>query len=301
MMRTRFRSGDAVFQTFNYLFFALFTLLCLYPFYYLFINTISSNDLSSRGLVIWYPREIHLSNYAEILKLKGLSQAALISVSRTVIGTVLTVLGSAFLGFLFTKRKMWGRSFWYRFIVVTMYFNAGIIPWYVIMLKLHMANNFLAYILPMIVSPFFVILAKTFVESLPEVLQESAEIDGAGTMRIFGQIVFPLIMPIAATIAIFAAVTQWNSFIDTVFLMTNQKYYTLQFVLYKYLNESTSLASIIKSGGSGSLAQMDLSKMQTTTSIRTTVSMIVLFPIMLVYPFFQRYFVKGIMIGAVKG
>jgi len=300
-MRTRLRLGDATFQTFNYLIFALFTMLCLFPFYYLFINTISSNDLSSRGLVMWYPKEIHFTNYVQILKLKGLSQAALVSVSRTAIGTILTVSVSAFLGFLFTKRKMWGRSFWYRFVIVTMYFNAGIIPWYVIMLKLHMSNNFLAYILPAIVSPFFIILVKTFVESLPEVLQESAEIDGAGTLTLFFKIVFPLIMPIAATIAIFAAVGQWNSFIDTVFLMTNQKYYTLQFVLYKYLNESNSLAAIIRSGGGNALANMDLSKMQTATSVRTTVSMIVVLPIMLVYPFFQRYFVKGIMIGAVKG
>jgi len=300
-LKARLSPGNAVFQGFNYAFFALFTLLCLFPFYYLFINTISSNDLSARGLIIWYPREIHFSNYFEILKLKGLSQAALISVSRTAIGTLLTVLGSAFLGFLFTKRKMWARSFWYRFIIITMYFNAGIIPWYVIMLKLHMANNFLAYILPAIVSPFYVILVKTFVESLPEVLQESAEIDGAGTMTLFARIVLPLIMPIAATIAIFSAVGQWNSFIDTVFLMTNQKYYTLQFVLYKYLNESNSIAAIVRSGGGSALANMDLSKMQTATSIRTTVSMVVVFPILLVYPFFQRYFVKGIMIGAVKG
>jgi len=301
MLRARLQPGDILFQTCNYLFFGLFTLLCLYPFYYLFINTISSNDLSARGLITLYPREIHFTNYVQILQLKGLSQAAFISVSRTVIGTILTVLGSAFLGFLFTKQKMWGRRFWYRFIIITMYFNAGIIPWYIIMLKLQMANNFLAYILPAIVSPFYVILVKTFVESLPEVLQESAEIDGAGTMTVFARIVFPLIMPIAATIAIFSAVGQWNSFIDTLFLMTDQKYYTLQFVLYKYLNESNSLAAIVRSGGGSALAGMDLSKMQTATSIRTTVSMVVVFPILLVYPFFQRYFVKGIMIGAVKG
>ncbi|MBB6673247.1 carbohydrate ABC transporter permease [Cohnella nanjingensis] len=298
-MTSRIRFGDAAFQTLNYLFFAIFTFLCLFPFYYLFINTISSNDLSARGLVTWYPKEIHFDNYVQVLKLKGLSQAAIVSLGRTVIGTATAVLGSAFLGFIFTKRKMWGRTFWYRFMMITMYFNAGIIPWYVIMMKLHMTNNFLAYILPAIVSPFYVILVKTFVESLPEVLQESAEIDGAGTMTLFGRIILPLIMPIAATIAIFAAVGQWNSFIDTVFLMTDQKYYTLQFVLYKYLNESNSIASIIRS--SGGAANIDLSKMQTATSIRTTVSMIVVIPILFVYPFFQRYFVKGIMIGAVKG
>ncbi|MFP4977008.1 carbohydrate ABC transporter permease [Paenibacillus sp. CN-4] len=295
----RSKLGDRTFNIINYTLFGLFTLMCVFPFYYLFINTISNNDLSSRGLVTFWPKGIHFSNYIEVLKLKGLGQATLVSVGRTVIGTALTVLGSAFLGFLFTKRKMWARRFWYRFVVITMYFNAGIIPWFIIMMNLNLTNNFLAYILPTIVSPFYIILVKTFVESIPEVLQESAEMDGAGLMTLFIKIVFPLITPILATIAIFAAVAQWNSFIDTVFLMTDSKYYTLQFVLYKYLNESTSLAAIIRN--SQGSASMDLSNMQTATSIRTTVSMIVVLPILFVYPFFQRYFVKGIMIGAVKG
>jgi putative aldouronate transport system permease protein len=300
MSSLRQRYGDMLFNGLNYTFFAVFTILCLFPFYYLFINTISSNDLSSRGLVTFYPKVIHFTNYIEVLQVKGLSQAALVSVGRTVIGTLLTVLASAFLGFLFTKQKMWGRRFWYRFVVITMYFNAGIIPWYIIMMNLNLTNNFLAYILPFIVSPFYVILVKTFVESIPEVLQESAEMDGAGYLTVFSRIIFPLITPIAATIAIFSAVSQWNSFVDTLFLMTDSKYYTLQFVLYKYLNESTSLAAIIRnSQGSGSA--IDLTNMQTATSVRTTVSMIVVLPILFVYPFFQRYFVKGIMIGAVKG
>lgn len=291
---------DRLFMIGNVTFFVLFTLLCVFPFYYLFIQTISSNDLSARGLVTWYPKDLHLDNYFEVLKIKGLSTAAIVSVERTVIGTIATVLGSAFLGFLFSKRKMWARSFWYRFVVVTMYFNAGIIPWFIIMMNLHMTNNFWAYILPAIVSPFYVILAKTFVESIPESLQESAEIDGAGILTLFWRIVFPLIKPIAATIAIFAAVGQWNSFVDTLFLMTDKAYYTLQFVLYKYLNESNSLAAIIRSS-QGNTANIDLSNLQTATSVRTTVSMIVVIPIMLVYPFFQRFFVKGIMIGSVKG
>ncbi|MBO9600334.1 MAG: carbohydrate ABC transporter permease, partial [Cohnella sp.] len=225
-MKVRRSFGDRLFSIGNIAFFVIFTLLCIYPFYYLFIQTISNNDLSSRGLVTWYPKDIHFGNYVEVLKIKGLSQAAIVSLERTVLGTIATVVGSAFLGFLFTKRKMWGRSFWYRFIIVTMYFNAGIIPWYIIMMNLHMTNNFLAYILPGIVTPFYVILVKTFVESIPESLQESAEIDGAGIMTLFWKIVLPLIKPIAATIAIFAAVGQWNSFVDTLFLMTDKAYYT---------------------------------------------------------------------------
>ncbi|MUT66711.1 carbohydrate ABC transporter permease [Paenibacillus sp. NEAU-GSW1] len=299
-MRLKRSLGDWLFHSVNYTVFGLFTLLCVFPFYYLFINTISSNDLSSRGLVTFYPKVIHFTNYMEVLKLKGLADAALVSVGRTVIGTLLTVLASAFLGYLFTKNKMWGRKYWYRFTIITMYFNAGIIPWYIIMMNLNMTNNYLAYILPAIVSPFNIILVKTFIESIPEVLQESAEIDGAGYLTIFSKIILPLTMPILATIAIFSAVSQWNSFTDTLFLMTENKYYTLQFVLYKYLNESTSLAAIIRNS-QGALSGLDLTNKQTPTSIRSTVSMIVVLPILFVYPFFQRYFVKGMMIGAVKG
>ena len=298
-MMTKLSTGDKIFNVFNYIVFGIITLLCIFPFYYLFIQTISNNALSAAGEVTFFPKGIHFTNYVEVLKVKGLSQAALVSVARTVLGTIGTVLGSAFLGYLFTKRKMAGRKFWYRFVIITMYFNAGIIPWFIIMMNLGLTNNFWAYILPAIVSPFNVILVKTFVESLPEALEESAEIDGAGIFTIFSRIVFPLIVPIIATIAIFSAVNQWNSFMDTVFLMTDSKYYTLQFVLYKYLNESNSLAAIIRSGQG--MQNIDLSKLQTSTSIRTTVAMIVVTPILLVYPFFQRFFVKGIMIGAVKG
>jgi putative aldouronate transport system permease protein len=293
--------SDIIFNIINYTFFTIFTLLCVYPFYYLFINTISNNDFSARGLVTFIPKGIHFSNYMQVLKLKGLGQAALVSLGRTVIGTLLTVMASAFLGYLFTQKEMWGRKFWYRFIVITMYFNAGIMPWYITMMNLKLTNNFLAYIIPTIVSPFNIILVKTFVESVPASLQESAEIDGAGYLTIFIKIIFPLITPILATISIFSAVGQWNAFTDTLFLVTDSKLFTLQFVLYKYLNEANSLAALIKSSQGGGAVNPNIANMQTATSIRMTVSMIIVLPILFVYPYFQRYFVKGIMIGAVKG
>jgi len=293
------REKLTAFHILNYAWFALFTLLCIFPFYYLFINTISNNDLSSRGLVLFYPEGLHLTNYKDVFKLPGLGLAGVVSLARTVIGTVLTVFASAFLGYLFTKNEMWGRRFWYRFLIISMYFNAGLIPWYLTMLNLGLVNNFLAYILPAIVSPFFIILVKTFVESTPLALQESAQIDGAGYWVIFTRIILPLSIPILATIAIFAAVGQWNSFTDTLFLVTDQNLFSLQFILYRYMNEATSLAQLMKQS-TGSM-NLDLANMATPTSIRTTVSMVVVTPILLVYPFFQRFFVKGIMIGAVKG
>ncbi len=292
--------GDRIFNIFNYSAFIIYTLICIFPFYYLFINTISSNELTGLGLITFYPKGIHFSNYVQVLKLKGLGSAALVSVGRTVIGTALTVFASAFLGYLFTKNEMWGRKFWYRFVVVTMYFNAGILPWFITMMNLGLTNNYLAYILPYIVQPFNIILIKTYIESIPKSLQESAQLDGAGYFVIFYRIIFPLITPILATVAVFSAVNQWNSFTDTLFLMTDSKYFTLQFVLYRYLNEATSLASIIRSSQGGPI-NINIQNMQTPTSVRMTVSMIVVAPILLVYPYFQRYFVKGIMIGAVKG
>lgn len=221
------------------------------------------------------------------------------TVARTVIGTVVTVLGSAFLGFMFSQQNMWGRKFWYRFTVITMYFNAGLIPWYITMRNLHLTNNFLAYVLPAIVQPFNIILVKTYMESIPTALQEAAEIDGASVFKVFYKIMLPLAKPIMATIAIFSAVNQWNSFQDTLILMTEPKLYTLQFLLYQYINQASSLAAMMKNGAVMSTAS--LATMQTPTSIRMTVSVVVILPILLVYPYFQRYFVKGIMIGSVKG
>ena len=292
------KKQDRIFNIINYTIFGIFTLLCVIPFYYLFINTISDNDLVRRGLIRLIPKGFHLNNYVEVFKLRGLGQAAIISISRTLSGTALTVLSSAFVGYLMTKNNMWGRKFWYRYIIVTMYFSAGLIPWYMNMVMLGLLNNFLAYIIPGMVAPFSVILVKTYIESIPASLEESASIDGAGTVTIFSKIILPLTKPILATIAIFAAVGHWNSFLDTLFLMTNEKLFSLQFVLWRYLNEANYLASIMRSG---TTAAVNASQALTPRTIQMTISMVVIFPILCTYPFMQRFFIKGIMVGAIKG
>ena len=146
------------------------------------------------------------------------------------------------------------------------------------------------------------ILVKTYLESLPSSIQEAAEIDGAGTLRIFFQVILPISGPILATIAIFSAVNQWNSFQDTLIYITDEKLHSLQYVLYKYINQANSLAMLIKNSTNLSNETMaNLASQQTPTSVRMTVSVIVVIPILLVYPMFQRFFIKGIMIGSVKG
>lgn len=292
--------GDITLEVICYIIFTICALLCIYPFYYIFINTISANDLSAKGAIIFWPQGFHIKNYTSALKIDGLFQAAKISVGRTVIGAGLTVITSAYLGFMFTQEKMWHRKLWYRLLVATMYFNAGIIPWYLTMKNLGLTNNFWGYIFPAMVSPFYIILTKTFVESVPKALQEAAEIDGASVMKIFYMIMLPIIKPIMATVAIFSAVAQWNAFQDTLLLVTDTKLYSLQFVLYQYLNQASSLSSLAKQTSGNSLAAAVATK-ATATSVRMTITIIVVIPIMLVYPIFQKYFVKGIMIGAVKG
>ncbi|HIT90312.1 MAG TPA: carbohydrate ABC transporter permease, partial [Candidatus Merdenecus merdavium] len=162
-------------------------------------------------------------------------------------------------------------------------------------------NSFWVYIIPAIVQPFNIILVKTYMESIPKSLQEAAEMDGAGILRVFFKIILPTSTPILATIAIFAAVAQWNSFQDTLIYITDQKLYSLQYLLYQYINQASSLASMVKNNTGAALNMATLATQQTVTSIRMTVSVIVVLPILFVYPMFQRYFVKGIMIGSVKG
>ncbi len=299
--KKRLTKGDVTFHVLNYAVFLILTIICAYPFYYLIINTISSNDLSANGFINFLPKQIHFENYVQVIKLRGLSTAVFVSIGRVVIGTAATVLASAFLGFMFTQEKMWGRKFWYRFIIITMYFNAGLIPMYLTMQNLHLTNSFWVYVIPGIVQPFNIILVKTYVESIPKSLQEAAEIDGAGVLKIFRRVILPTSTPILATVAIFSAVGHWNSFQDTLMYIIDQSLWTLQYLLYSYINQASSLAMLIKNSLGSAQNMMALATQQTSTSVRMTVSVIVVLPILCIYPMFQKYFVKGIMIGSVKG
>ncbi len=301
MKQKKVSKGDRIFNVINYTLFGIFTLICIYPFYYMVINTISANDLSASGAINFVPQGVHFNNYAALMEIKGLGTAALVSIAKTVIGTVGTVLASAFLGFMFTQEKMWKRKLWYRIVVITMYFNAGLIPMFITMKNLHLTNTFWVYVIPAIVQPFNIILVKTYVESLPKALQEAAEIDGAGIFKIFYKIILPTCTPILATVAIFSAVNQWNNYQDTLIYITDQKLYSLQYLLYTYINQASSLAAMVKNSGTAALSGAVLATQQTGTSIRMTVSVIVVLPILCIYPMFQRFFVKGIMIGSVKG
>ena len=289
-------AGDHIFNFVNILFFTVFTILCIFPFYYLFINTISDNALVGANAITLLPRGIHFGNYLALGGVADFGQSVIITVSRTILATALMVLCSAFAGYLTTKREMWNRSLWYRCLVITMYFNAGTIPWYLNMLGLGLTDNYLGYIIPAIVAPYNIILVKTYIESIPGSLEESATIDGATTMQVFTKIILPLAKPILATIAIFGAVGNWNSLQDSLVLMSNSPgLYTMQHRLWVYLNSSSNLAAAMSGGGAVTTGMLN------NKVIKYTISMVTVIPIMLVYPFMQRYFEEGMMLGAVKG
>ncbi len=309
-MHIRRTAGGWIFDIIVIILFSLFTFICIFPFYYLLINTISDNDLVTSGRVNFIPLlktaeggvgfGAQFNNYIALRNVQDLGSSILVTIARTIIGTALMVITSAWAGYLVTKQKMWKRSLWYRFLVITMYFNAGLVPWYMNMLMLGLTDNFLAYIIPGMVAPYNIILVKTYIESIPASLEESAIIDGAGTVKVWSKIILPLSVPILATIAIFGAVGNWNSFQDSLLLMNNSPaLYTLQHRLYIYLNSSSNLGAMMSQGGT--VSEQAAASMLNQRVIQYTVSMVSIIPILLVYPFMQRYFVKGIMLGAVKG
>lgn len=294
------KAGDLIFDIINYSVFGIFTLMCIFPFYYLFINTISNNDLVTAGKINFIPKGIHIGNYISILQLGDLVTSLGTTIARTIIGTVLMVFGSALCGYIFTRQEMWCRKFWFRALIITMYLNAGLIPWYLNMSMLGLTNNFMAYIIPSIVVPYNLILVKTYIESIPAALEESAQLDGASYWQRFSKVVLPLCKPILATIAIFGAVGHWNSFQDSLILMQSKPdLFTLQHRLYIYLNQASNLASTMQSGGT--LSQAEVNSLMNMKVVKYTVAMVTVIPIMAFYPFMQKYFEKGIMLGAVKG
>lgn len=293
--------GDIVFNIINYTFFIVFTLSCIFPFYYLFINTISDNELVTKGAITLVPKGLTISNYIQMGKVNDLWNSVLITFLRTLIGTAMMVFVSALAGYLVTKKEMWHRQFWYRFLVITMYFNAGLIPWYLNMATLGLTDTFAAYIIPGIVSPYNIILVKTYVESIPGEIEESAYMDGASYWTIFNKIIWPLSKPILATIAIFGAVGHWNSFQDSLILNANRPdLFTLQHRLYIYLQKSSNISAMVQ-GGISSSDTVAIAGQMNTKIIQYTISMVTIIPILCVYPFMQRYFEKGLMLGAVKG
>lgn len=292
----KIRKESVWFDVVNYFLLSLFMLACIVPFYYILVASFS-DPARLNGQFMILPEGFSFVNYVEIFKLHNIVSAFFVSTSRMVIGTLLTVFCCSLFSYVLTKKELILRKTMYRILVITMYLNAGLIPWYLTMKEYGLKNSFLLYILPGAVSAFYIILIKTYMEQIPPSLEESATVDGAGYLTLFSRIVFPLSIPIVATVAVFNAVGQWNSWMDNYFLVSTPHLQTLQLILYNYLSNIATQVANEASQSADHVQRLHV----TAQSVKVTITVIVTLPILAVYPFLQRFFVKGIMLGAVKG
>jgi putative aldouronate transport system permease protein len=294
-------TGDRIFDICNYTFMILLMIVTLYPFLNVLAVSFNQAQDSIKGGIYLLPRIWTLDNYAYIFREATIFHASFISVLRTVIGTVLTVFCSAMVAYTLTKQEYVLRKFVTIAFILTMYFNGGLIPTYLLMRDLDLIGSFWVYIWPGLIGVFNLIIIRSFIEGLPDSILESGKIDGAGEFRTFVSIVLPLTTPVLATVALFSGVYQWNQWFD-VFLYNSSDIdlSTLQYELQKILQNSNTTNS---SGSiSGMISGMNGAQSSVTPlSVRATMTIVASVPIIMVYPFLQKYFVKGMMVGGVKG
>ncbi len=277
----------------------IFLFLCfitVYPFVYAFAYSVSDGLLAAQRNVVFLPQGFTLQNYQLIFSDNRVATAALISVSRTVLGTFLFIIVTGLCAYAMSKQRLIGRKVIFIFFVIPMYVSGGLIPFYMLIHDLGLFNNFLVYVLPACFATFYMFLMKVYLETIPESLEESAMLDGAGEVQVAFRIYLPLSKPVIATVALFIGVGQWNNWFDALLFVSNKELHPLQMVLQTILRE-TQIDSVIQ------VFQMSMSQKKVTISPETykmAVLIITTLPIIFVYPFAQKYFVKGMTIGAVK-
>ncbi len=298
MKRTKMKTKwpDKVFVVCNTLFMIAFVVITLYPV----LNTvaISFNDGvdAVRGGIHLWPRKFVLKNYDTVLHQQNMITGAYISVARTVIGTLLALVANALLAYIVSRKRFLFRSQLSLFWVLTMYVNGGLIPVLLVYRSLGLTNSFWVYVIPGMISAFNMLVLRTYMEGLPESLAESAQIDGAGDFTIFSKIISPLCKPVYATVALFVAVGQWNSWFDAmIYNRMKPEYTTLQYELMKLLSSVMQ-----QSGSATNMASAGQAATVTPVSVRAAATVVTMLPIICLYPFLQRYFVTGLTIGGVK-
>lgn len=299
-MKTRRSAGEKTFDVLNLFFMAVFAFLCLYPF--INILAISLNDAldSNLGGIYFWPRKFTIDSYIIILLNKQIGHAAIISVFRTLSGTVITLMSCAMFAYTFTRKNYVLHKAQNIIFFVAMFVGAGaLIPTYMLYRSLGLLNSFMVYVLPYMVSPWFVILFRTHYIGLPHELEEAAHIDGANDLRIFFSVILPLSLPMLATVGLFSMVMQWNEWRDTLFFANKEILKTLQFKMQEILMTEQTKTMIIESGGSAK--RIADAQSADPKSVRMAITIITTIPIVMVYPFLQKYFIKGMLVGSMKG
>ena len=292
LKRTR---EDWILDTFVYTCAVVIFIACAYPFYLAMVLAFNEGKDAALGGIFFWPRKFTTENFERLLQDPIWGQALLVTVSRTVLGTVITTIFTSFVAYGLSDRRLLGRKVYMTMVIIAMYFSGGIVPYFAVLRSLRLTNNFLVYIIPSMLSLFYVLVSISFFQDIPRELAESARIDGAGELGIFMKIILPVSKPLLATIAIFTAVSHWNSWYDAAFFVQDKSLRTLGYQLMSVINKSSANMT-------ANLSPEALAATQTTTmSVQVAAMLVAVVPILVVYPFFQRYFVSGLTIGSVKG
>ena len=286
--------GDKVFHTITYIILGLLALIILYPVYFIVIASISDPDAVLAGKVVFYPVGINFDGYEKILERTDVWQGYFNTIVYTVVTVVLSLLVTIPAGWALSRNNLPGKKFWMIYFIIPMFFGGGLIPFYNVMSKLGLINSPWAVILPAILSVWNLFMTKTFfASSIPGGLIEAATIDGAGHFQTFGMIVLPLAKAVMAVMALYYAVGQWNSYFNAMIFLQDETMYPLQLVLKEILIASESTV-----GGSG---ETILEQYRTATQLKYVSVIVSSLPVLMLYPFVQKYFAQGVMIGSLKG
>ncbi|ACX62843.1 carbohydrate ABC transporter permease [Paenibacillus sp. FSL H8-0457] len=293
-MLKRRTKGEAFFDIFNNFGMLIVCFLTIYPIWYVLVNAFNDGQDAMRGGIYWWPRMFSLENFSAVFQSSGIMTAMGITVAKTVIGVFIHVLFTAMVAYAFSRKGLIGGKFYILLGTVTMFFTGGLIPTYLLIKDLNMLDSFLVYIIPFMFSFFDLIIFMTFFREIPDGLEEAAKIDGANDWSIFLRVVLPVSMPVIATIALFHGVFQWNDYFTGVIYINNTDLQPIQTYLYKVVAQSSSNQMMAQVPGG-------VAKTVTSQSIKMATMVVTTAPIVFVYPFLQRYFVKGMMIGSIKG
>ena len=281
----------------NYVLLGLVAFVTLYPMWYVLVISFNDGyDAMIKGIYFW-PSVFTLDNYKEFFAGSDWTQAIVVTVARTVIGTSLSVLFTSMVGYAYSRNNLIGRKFYSIVLIFCMYFGGGLIPFYVTLRGYGLLNTFWVYIIPGMLNFFYVMVSRTFFSELPGEMIEAAKVDGANDLHIFLRLVLPVSLPLLATMALFGAVNHWNAWMDSAYYVQDNSLRTLSYRLMEIINKST----ITKIDGAAAAAQAAEARRTTTFSLQCTSLVVCVAPILCIYPFLQRYFVSGIMIGSVKG
>ena len=295
--------GEKVFDATNAVLMVLLCITILYPFMRQITLSLSTAEEAMKIGFKAFPRPgaMSLASYGRILQTPAIGNAYFWTVLRTALGTTLTVAVTMSMGYPLAKRYLPLRTFWTIFVLITMLFGGGIVPTFILVRSLGLVNSIWSLILPILVDPFTLIIARNYLMALPEELEESARIDGASDLTVFARIVVPLSMPIIATVALWTMVLHWNSWFDALIYITSPKIKVLQILLRRVLLESNFSYSGLGADVQAIQRQEELVRRYTPETIKASILMVSTLPILCTYPFMQRYFVKGIILGSLKG